>query len=159
MAANIPPNAGPIENPRLMAILLSEKERVIFSGRAYTLIETEFAGLNVSVIVLNTKTPIDKLHTSFKRGNKKKMGTDKIMLVNCTLKCPTLSVSQPPKVEPAIAPNPKQLNTTPVCDSVNLSSATIYTPRKGNTIAPILLINITADNIHDGRDNPRYESK
>ena len=155
MAANIPPNAGPIENPRLMAILLSEKERVIFSGRAYTLIETELAGLNVSVIVLNTKTPIAKLHTSFKSGNRKKMGTDKIMLVNCTLKWPTLSVSQPPKVEPVIAPKPKQLNTTPVCESVNLSSATMYTPRNGNTIAPILLINITADNIHDGRDKPR----
>ena len=80
MAANTPPNAGPIENPRLTAILLSEKERVIFSGLAYTLIETEFAGLNVSVIVLNTKTPVAKLHTSLNKGNKKKMGTDKIML-------------------------------------------------------------------------------
>src|SRR5665213_2260258 len=125
MAANIPPNAGPIENPRLMAILFRENERVIFSGLAYTLIETELAGLNVSVIELNTNTPIAKLQTSLNKGNKKKMGTDKIMLVSCTLKCPTLSVSQPPKVDPAIAPNPKQLNTTPVCDSVNLSSATI----------------------------------
>ena len=125
MAAKIPPKAGPIENPRFIAILLSEKERVIFSGRAYTLIETELAGLNVSVMELSTKMPIAKLHTSFNKGNKKKTGTDKMMLVNCTLKCPTLSVSQPPKVEPVIAPNPKQLNTTPVCDSVNLSSATI----------------------------------
>ena len=86
MAANIPPNAGPTENPRLIAILLREKERVIFSGLAYTLIETELAGLNVSVIVLNTKTPTDKLNTSLRRGNKKKIGTDKIILVNCTLK-------------------------------------------------------------------------
>lgn len=154
MAANIPPNAGPIENPRLTAILLSEKERVIFSGLAYTLIETELAGLNVSVIVLNTKTPIDKLQISLKSGNKKKIGTDKKILANCTLKCPILSVSQPPNVEPAIAPKPKQLNTTPVCDRVNLSSATIYTPRNGDTIAPILLINITADNIQDGLDKP-----
>src|SRR5690349_1994118 len=106
MAANTPPKAGPTLNPRLTAIRFSEKERVIFSGRAYTLMETELAGRNVSVMVLNTKTPIDKLHTFVNKGNKKKMGTDKNMLVSCTLKCPALSVSQPPKVEPLIAPNP-----------------------------------------------------
>ena len=106
MAARTPPSAGPMENPRFMAILFSEKDRVIFSGFAYTLIETELAGLKVSVMVLRIKIPIDKAQTSLKRGRKKNTGTDKKILANCTRKCPILSVSHPPSVDPAIAPNP-----------------------------------------------------
>jgi hypothetical protein len=63
-----------------MAILFKEKDRVIFSGLAYTLIETELAGLKVSVMVLRIKIPIDKLQASLKSGNNKKTGTDKKIL-------------------------------------------------------------------------------
>ena len=46
------PKAGPIEKPRLMAILLREKALVKFSGLAYLVIATEFAGRKVSLIIL-----------------------------------------------------------------------------------------------------------
>lgn len=53
MAAKKPPNAGPMEKPRLSAILLSENARVMFSGFAYAEIETEFAVVGYRLFLTN----------------------------------------------------------------------------------------------------------
>ena len=123
MAAKKPPKAGPMEKPRFIAILLREKARVIFSGFAYEVIDTELAGRNISETRLRMKIPIDKLIKVCNCGNRINMGTETIKLNNCTLKCPNLSVNQPPNTEPITAPTPKQLNTIPASVKLKFSDA------------------------------------
>ena len=48
-----PPKAGPAEKPRLIANRTKVKARVLFSGLAYTLKETNIAGRNISAMTIN----------------------------------------------------------------------------------------------------------
>ena len=53
-----PPIAGPAANPKLIANRTKVRARVLFSGLAYTPIETNIAGRNISAITNNKNIPI-----------------------------------------------------------------------------------------------------
>jgi len=82
------------------------------------------------------------------------MGTVSNNERNCTQKLPNLSVSHPPRIEPVNEPKPKQLITKPASSVLKCNTEIKYTVKKGMTILPIRLSNITNESIHDSTERP-----
>jgi hypothetical protein len=53
-----------------------------------------------------------------------------------------------------MAPNPKKVRIMPAWETEKCRELVRYTLRKGTTIEPLLLINITRASIHAGVDRP-----
>ena len=157
MADRKPPIAGPKEKPRFIAILFKENARVRFSGLAYRVTATVFAGRKVSLIRLCRKmmaeSPISVLNT----GSIQKRGTLKNRLSACTLYSPILSVISPPSQEPSTEPSPKKLSTIPALWILKPRWDVMYIPKNGNTIEPERLMSMTKASIQFSVESPLNE--
>ena len=94
--ANIPAAAGPIPAPRLIAILIKENDRVIFSGFAKEPIAADNAGRRMSNKALVINIPMQKDSNVEIHANPTQAIPPNIRLASIIVKYPNRSLSHPP---------------------------------------------------------------